>query len=143
MLDFLRRVARIRRHEPPRIMTDSEGFVVNVSDGSAFSVRWSDVVAVLAYKRDLLTSGEVILAFRQQPVQSSGDSDRASRLRHPGSDGGSSPCGTAPTRVAWRAGLTSPGTCISGRRCGVVPLARTCKVLRNTRSLHATGGRAV
>ena len=67
MLSLPRRIARTRRREPPRIVTDSEGFVVNVSDGKTLSVRWSDVVAVLAYKRDLLTTDEVILAFRQQP----------------------------------------------------------------------------
>src|SRR6266508_2298103 len=52
--------------EPPRVVVDSRGFVVKGSDGREFPVRWAAVVAVLAYKRDLLTTDEVIVAFRQR-----------------------------------------------------------------------------
>ena len=40
--------------------------MVQASDGRELSVRWSDVVAVLAYKRDLSLTDEVIVAFRQR-----------------------------------------------------------------------------
>jgi hypothetical protein len=66
MLAFLQRLARSRQRDLPRVVTDSGGFAVNFSDGTSISVRWPDVLAVLAYKRDLLTTDEVILAFCYQ-----------------------------------------------------------------------------
>jgi hypothetical protein len=66
MFSFLRRIWPLRRPNPPRILVDSEGFVVQAPNGRALPVRWSDVVAVFAYKRDLLSTDEVVLAFRRR-----------------------------------------------------------------------------
>lgn len=67
MLRRLSRLLRRRRVGPPRIVTDKGGFVVKAQDGREFPVRWERVVRVLAYKRDLWTTDEVVLAFRQWP----------------------------------------------------------------------------
>lgn len=48
-----------------RATVDGSGFTIVSGDGSAVSVRWSDVIEVFSYKRDLLGVDEIVLAFRQ------------------------------------------------------------------------------
>jgi len=54
-----------------RIRLDPEGFSLRKGEDEIFSIRWRDVREIVAFKRDLLTSDCVCLAFRvadQDPV---------------------------------------------------------------------------
>ena len=59
--------SRLRRRstgEPDtRIDVDADGFAVVALAGSCDRIRWRDVVRVAAYKRDLITTDELILSF--------------------------------------------------------------------------------
>lgn len=66
MFTWLRDRLTARQRAVSRISVDAGGFVVVNGNGSDVSVRWSDVIEVLAYKRDLLSVDEIILAFRQR-----------------------------------------------------------------------------
>lgn len=46
------------------VVLTRDGFDLNQGDSSLGSVRWEEVDRVLAFKRDLLTSDEVCLAFQ-------------------------------------------------------------------------------
>jgi hypothetical protein len=46
-----------------RIDIEAEGFAVVASTGQCDRIRWRDVVGVAAYKRDLITTDEIILFF--------------------------------------------------------------------------------
>jgi hypothetical protein len=65
MVSLLTWLRSRRRPEPPRIITDPAGFDVIWPSGERQSVRWAQVIRVLAYKRDHLTTDEVLVAFRQ------------------------------------------------------------------------------
>lgn len=65
MLAWFCRLFGRKRSEPTRIIIDDGGFFVSSADRS-FRVTWRSVNRVLAYKRDLLTTDEVIVAFRQR-----------------------------------------------------------------------------
>jgi hypothetical protein len=62
MLNWLRAYVR-RRKLRPRIELLSDGFTTVAPNGDRFPVQWADVVRIAAYKRDLITTDEIILAF--------------------------------------------------------------------------------
>ena len=62
MLTGFRRGFRRRRVEP-RIELTADGFDTVGSKGERYPVRWSRVTRIATYKRDLLTTDEVILRF--------------------------------------------------------------------------------
>ncbi len=48
---------------PPVIEATADGFVVRDARGTTVEVRWSAVRRAAAYKRDLLTTDEIIVVF--------------------------------------------------------------------------------
>lgn len=61
MLTWFRRLRRPRIE--PHIELAPDGFDVIGADGERHAVRWARVTRVATYKRDLLTTDEIILAF--------------------------------------------------------------------------------
>jgi len=52
-----------RRGQPSHIELNAEGFTVVGHDGGRHPIRWASVTKVAAYKRDLVTSDEIVLGF--------------------------------------------------------------------------------
>jgi hypothetical protein len=70
MLDWLRR--RLAKLDPPRIEIEADGFAVVGSGGERRPIRWDSITKISAFKRDLLTTDEIILVVeveRQGMVQ--------------------------------------------------------------------------
>jgi len=62
MLRWLRRRLHTRRIQP-RIALTADGFEIVGSEGECYPVSWAQMTKVATYKRDLLTSDEIMLAF--------------------------------------------------------------------------------
>ena len=61
MISWLRQRFQ-RRPANPRIELTPDGFVAIGPDGTRSPVRWDAIVKVAAYKRDLMTTDEIMLA---------------------------------------------------------------------------------
>src|SRR5262245_56060339 len=64
MLTWFRRRLRRRRIQP-RIELIPDGFDTVGSEGERYPVRWALVSKIATYKRDLLTTDEILLSFEQ------------------------------------------------------------------------------
>jgi hypothetical protein len=62
MLAWLQRRLQARRPRP-RIELTTDGFAVVDSGGARYPVRWASITKIAAYKRDLLTTDEIMLAI--------------------------------------------------------------------------------
>ena len=62
MFTSFRQQLRKRRIQP-RIELTLDGFVTVGADDERFLISWANVTKVAAYKRDLLTTDEILLAF--------------------------------------------------------------------------------
>ena len=62
MLTWLKRRLQ-RRGARPRIELAADGFAVVDPSGARYPVRWASITKIAAYKRDLLTTDEIILAI--------------------------------------------------------------------------------
>jgi hypothetical protein len=52
-----------RRDLRPRIELTADGFAVVNPGGAWYAVRWASITKIAAYKRDLLTTDEIMLAI--------------------------------------------------------------------------------
>jgi hypothetical protein len=62
MLKFLERLRR-RPAAAPRVVLEPDGFALLDPAGEAARVRWDEVSRVITYKRDRLTTDEIVVVF--------------------------------------------------------------------------------
>ena len=65
MFSWLRRRLK-QRSAKPRIEVTSDGFAAIGPDGHTFPVRWRAIIKMAAYKRDNITTDEIILAVETE-----------------------------------------------------------------------------
>jgi hypothetical protein len=62
MLTWLRR-RLAERNRPPRIELEPGGFATVRTTGTRYPIRWANITRIAAFKRDLLTTDEILLAI--------------------------------------------------------------------------------